>query len=640
LNAWTEEVRLNALQQLDVLDTPPEAVFDDLVKAAARVCQAPMAAISLIDASRQWFKAKVGLPIDQTPRELSFCDHAMREQTLLLVNDAKTDPRFAANPLVTGDPQIGFYAGAPLLSADGAPLGALCVLDHDGRPAGLTPDQASMLRLLADQVQAQLELRRLLAKERRTSADHAIAAAQGAQREAQLVSALGSAALGWWDWDVVTDTLVGNAELARLYGIEKDLVTEGAPLSSLMTNLHPLDRGWVREAMAEAVRTGEPFQEEYRVEALGAPTAWVGARGRCLRDVQGKPSRFLGVAIAVTDRKAAEAQLREAMLGRELALSAASLGRWDHNPALGAGFFDPRALQILGLAADGPQDFEAVIAKVHPGDRAKVTDAVMAAIDPDRSGPYRQTFRILTAVEGEPRWVCAVGRTSFIDGQCVRFLGVLEDVTEEKTAEAHRQLLTAELNHRVKNTLALVVSIVDSSLRQSRDVTAARMDIATRIKALGHAHDILTEKNWSAASVPEIVASMLTSLSLPAARIICEGALVPLGPKPAIQLSLALHELATNAMKYGALSNDVGRIALQWGVEEGVFTFAWIEAGGPTVVKPTRTGFGSRLIERATAAEFAGFVSLDYLQEGVRWSLRAPYAGLAELGRMSAVSPL
>jgi two-component sensor histidine kinase len=342
----------------------------------------------------------------------------------------------------------------------------------------------------------------------------------------------------------------------------------------------------------------------------------------------------------VTDRKASEAQLREAMLGRELALNAASLGRWDHNPALGARFFDPRALQILGLPAEGPHDFAALMARVHPEDRATVSNAIIAAIDPDRSGPYRQTFRVLTGVESEPRWVLAAGRTSFVDGQCVRFLGVLEDVTEEKTAEAHRQLLTGELNHRVKNTLALVLSIVDSSLRQSRDVKSARMDIATRIKALSHAHDILTAKSWSAASVPEIVASLLASLSLPAARIDCEGELVQLGPKPAIQLSLALHELATNAMKYGALSNDAGRIGLTWGVTEGVFTFTWIEAGGPPVVKPTRTGFGSRLIERATAAEFAGGVTLDYPPEGVCWTLRAPYAGLAALGRMSVVSPL
>jgi GAF domain-containing protein len=153
-----EKKRLKVLWQYEVLDTVPEELFDDLTELAARICEAPIALISLVDEKRQWFKSKVGTSVNETSRDLSFCAHAIGQSDLFIVPDATKDPRFVSNPLVTSDPCIRFYAGAPLITADGYALGTLCVIDKV--PRELRPDQKQALLILARHVVSQLELRR------------------------------------------------------------------------------------------------------------------------------------------------------------------------------------------------------------------------------------------------------------------------------------------------------------------------------------------------------------------------------------------------------------------------------------------------------------------------------------------------
>ena|SRR5256885_8376533 len=153
-----EKKRLKVLWQYEVLDTVPEEVFDDLTELAARICEAPIALITLVDEKRQWFKSKVGLTTKETSRDISFCGHAIAQSDLFIVPDATVDKRFAENPLVTADPKIRFYAGAPLITPDGYALGTLCVIDKV--PRELSHDQRQGLKVLARHVMTQLELRR------------------------------------------------------------------------------------------------------------------------------------------------------------------------------------------------------------------------------------------------------------------------------------------------------------------------------------------------------------------------------------------------------------------------------------------------------------------------------------------------
>ena len=153
-----EKKRLKVLWQYEVLDTVPEELFDDLTELAVRICEAPIALISLVDEKRQWFKSRVGTDVKQTSRDVSFCAHAIKQAELFIVPDATRDKRFAHNPLVTSDPKIRFYAGAPLITPDGYALGTLCVIDK--LPRELRADQKQALLILARHVVSQLELRR------------------------------------------------------------------------------------------------------------------------------------------------------------------------------------------------------------------------------------------------------------------------------------------------------------------------------------------------------------------------------------------------------------------------------------------------------------------------------------------------
>jgi two-component sensor histidine kinase len=207
-----------------------------------------------------------------------------------------------------------------------------------------------------------------------------------------------------------------------------------------------------------------------------------------------------------------------------------------------------------------------------------------------------------------------------------RFVGAVVNVTDRKRAELHLRLLVNELNHRVKNSLATIQAIAAQSFNSQRSLDQAQEAFSSRIVALAEAHDLLTRENWEGAELHE-VAARVAALHGGAGRFELSGPSIRLSPKTALSLSMALHELATNAMKYGALSTPEGRIRVAWDLvpDPGAarLDLTWSERGGPPVSPPTERGFGSRLIERGLAAELSGSAAIDFHPDGVVCRIRA-----------------
>ena len=178
-----DQLRIAALRQYQIMDTPPEQCFDDISRLTSFICGTPIALITLLDLERQWFKARVGLEATETPIDQAFCAHAIKQEKVFLVADATQDERFARNPLVTGAPRIRFYAGVPLITPEGVPLGTLCAIDRV--PRDLTTEQKEALQALARQVMVALELRRTV-----TALDVAQAEKGAAEAEVQMLQNL------------------------------------------------------------------------------------------------------------------------------------------------------------------------------------------------------------------------------------------------------------------------------------------------------------------------------------------------------------------------------------------------------------------------------------------------------------------
>jgi two-component sensor histidine kinase len=215
------------------------------------------------------------------------------------------------------------------------------------------------------------------------------------------------------------------------------------------------------------------------------------------------------------------------------------------------------------------------------------------------------------------------------DGTMVQ-LAVTRDISERKRAEAQRTLLINELNHRVKNTLATVQAIAAQTMRGAPAGATLRQRFESRLIALSEAHSILTQENWEGAEIRQIIALALHAHA-GTDRALIEGPPIRLSPKAAVAIAMGMHELATNAVNYGALSSQAGRVDVSWQIgeaEPAEFALQWRESGGPPVAKPSARGFGSRLIEHNLAYDLDGEARIDYRPEGLICSITSPLAAL------------
>ena len=334
------------------------------------------------------------------------------------------------------------------------------------------------------------------------------------------------------------------------------------------------------------------------------------------------------------DALTAEVERREAVLAEReaslaMALEAGRLGTWSlglPDMTLSA---SARCRANCGRAPDEELTFAIHRASIHPDDVAMVEAAVTATIETD--APYELEYRLFTPA-GEQRWLHVQGGLQRrADGTPLAISGFSTDISVRKFAEEHRAVLARELTHRVKNTLATVGAVVGQTLRDAASLEDGRRAVAGRIASLGAAHELLVRDELEGAAIGEIVERVLAPfLDDAGARFTIGGPAVRLGPEITLALSMALHELATNAIKYGALSVPEGKVTIAWTLQDDGnvggrrFTFSWVEQGGPPVVPPSRIGFGTRMIERVLSRHVRGSAATHYPPEGACFEIEAP----------------
>ncbi len=332
-------------------------------------------------------------------------------------------------------------------------------------------------------------------------------------------------------------------------------------------------------------------------------------------------------------RQAAENLLRDSKDRLQIALDAAQLGSYQYDPSNRVFSGDTRCQEIFDFAKN-EASLEEIMRLVHPDDVERVQAALEAALDPVDPRRSATEFRLRRA-DGEARWVETLGRACFEgDGRerrAVIFVGILQDITGRKEREEKEHLLMREINHRAKNMLSVVDAIAHQTATRNPEDFIERF--SERIQALSANQDLLVRNEWNGVEIEDLVHAQLALFAdLIGSRIAVYGPKLRLNAASAQAIGLALHELATNAGKYGALSTDMGRVDVSWGSDGDTFTMSWTERDGPPVSAPKRRGFGTIVMEAMAERSVDGAVDLEYAPSGLTWRLTCPAANALEPG--------
>ncbi len=442
------------------------------------------------------------------------------------------------------------------------------------------------------------------------------------ESEDRLRLAIDAGRMAVWEWSAAEGVIKTSPELNRMLGFPAD---HRLTLEEARSRYYPGDGERIRATALAALSRGERyFEAEYRSVLPDEHIRWHLLRAEMSVTPEGAPSGMLGVILDITDRRVAEEALREREAQLRNALAASALAIFDVDHRTGEIMPSPRLNEIYGYPPDQRLTIDHLRARYHPDDRENLL-AIGAMIRDPGVRQFEIELRLLLP-DGTSRWVD--GRGEYLrdeTGEVVRSRGVVLDITDRKRWQERQQLLLHELNHRVKNTLATVQSISSQSLRNSETAEQARIDLEGRLIALSRAHDVLTREGWEGASLREIVGEAIKPFGSEAShakagrgRFVVHGPDLRLPPRVALSLAMAFQELATNAVKYGALSVEGGRVDIKWDVDAAWhLRLTWREQGGPLVAPPSRWGFGSRLIERSLAAELGGRVNLSFEPDGV-----------------------
>jgi PAS domain S-box-containing protein len=383
--------------------------------------------------------------------------------------------------------------------------------------------------------------------------------------------------------------------------------------------VHPDDVDAFAATFFDVFSRREPVSLEVRVMNGKGEVRWLRCDTTPRFDQTGRFLGYAGVNVDITAAKRAEETTREREQGLRALANTIPAFVWFAGPDGQVQYLNDRWYEYTGQtpATTLPDGWTEAL---HPDDVERTVEAWARARAEDV--PYEVEMRYRRC-DGAHRWYLARAEPTRDErGRVMRWFGTCIDIDDQKRSELHQQLLINELNHRVKNTLATVQSIAGQTLRTGQVDAGTKEALEGRIFALSRAHDVLTRENWESADLHEIVAQAVAPYrGRGENRISFAGPVLRVEPRTALALAMALQELATNAVKYGALSNDTGEVGIRWDLREmggePRLWLRWEEIGGPPVAPPARRGFGTRLIERSLAQDLDGSAQIEFAPAGI-----------------------
>ena len=463
-----------------------------------------------------------------------------------------------------------------------------------------------------------------------------------------------SGTVGVFDVDLSEDIAVADAICAGMHGVDPQVAEKGVLSEAFFAGIHPDDVARIRGAKEAAIRDVTDFDEIYMMAQAETGPRWLHSQASVQLDRDNRPARFSGIVVDITEQKE-QSHMQETRLrfydavrdlqdvGEIADLASCTIAETLHASRAGHGLIESDG-DTIDVRADwnvkgNPSikgrlkfsDYGSFISVLHAGETVVMEDATT---DPRVSdSPALAGLNIRSLVNMPLMQRGKLKAVLFVNDERPRrwsdaelhFMSAIFDRTyaaiDRLRAEREKEMMAAELAHRMKNMLTIAQVVVSQSLRGAEDIEQARASITARLNALSKAQDVLTRVDHSDAPLRDVINAALRPFETDKNRISLSGPNINVTSQQVLGLSLGLHELATNAAKHGAMSMETGRIHIEWSNHDGTFHFEWRESGGPAVTVPDTTGFGSTILERAVGGYFQGKSEIEYKSEGVLFRL-------------------
>lgn len=461
-----------------------------------------------------------------------------------------------------------------------------------------------------------------------------------------------SGTVGVFDNDLIQNSIVADEICARLHSVDVEEAEGGTDAEKFFGGVLEEDLDAAREAFVSSVTTGVELDVIYRVASNGSKPIWLHAQGAVHKNEDGEPARLVGIVVDVTDQREQlrmqEARLEFADAVRDIKdrveiaeLVSRVIGETLHVDRAGHCLMEDDDTVIVEAEWNAPGS-NSVVGRHRLKDFGDFASLMRAGkdvvVDDTQDSPHvdradllddlgvRSMVNLPMIENGELKAALFVNNAmprQWTEAE-IMFLGAMLDRTysamDRLRLAEERDALTAEITHRMKNVLTLAQVVVKQSL-QGAGVDDQMRTIEARLRALAAAQDVLTQAQEKNVDIRSVVNATLAPHIPPDDRIDITGPAYLLNSQQVIGLSLALHELATNAAKYGALSNDTGQVTIEWTAADDKFSFQWVESGGPSVSVPSEQGFGSTVLNRVVGSYFDGASKLAFEENGVRFSI-------------------